>query len=142
MQHLSSSCLAAVLAVALGGTAVAAAGNGRREIQVAIVHATAATQVDTTAGVALHLHHVINCLVGPHGKPYSAKAEALSENPCHTLGNGALADAGSNRDVHSALARALADAQHGIRAGNLAAAHTDARSALGALEAAQRRNHH
>lgn len=138
MRHIFSLLGAGLLGTVLCGTAVAAASSvGHHEIKVAIVHATAATEVDTTAGVALHLHHVINCLVGPHGKLYDAKAEALSENPCHNLGNGALADASANRDVHAALTRALQDAQHGIAAKTLAAAHTDARSTLGALEATQ-----
>lgn len=140
MKHVLSSLGAACIGAALCCTAAAATNGGEREIAAAIVHATAATKVDTPAGVTLHLHHVINCLVGPKGKLFDAKAEALSENPCHNLGNGALADAGSNHDVHAALTRALHDAEGGLKADSLAAGHEDARSALGALEAAQQRS--
>lgn len=137
MQHVLSSLGAALIGAALCCTAAAATSGGEREIAAAIVHATAATKVDTTAGVTLHLHHVINCLVGPQGGLFDAKAEALSENPCHDLGHGALADAGTSKDVHAALTRALRDAESGIRANTLTAGHEDARSALGALEAAR-----
>lgn len=137
MPHIMISIGVAALGAALCCTAVAATGHGQREIAAAIVHATAATQVDTPAGVSLHLHHVINCLVGPHARLFDAKAEALSENPCHDLGNGALIDADANHDVHAALTRALHDAERGLKAKGLADAHLDARSALGALEAAQ-----
>lgn len=114
-----------------------AAGSADEEIAAAMVHATAASHVDTVAGVQLHLHHVINCLVGAQGKRFDAKAEALSEHPCKNLGHGAIADAGRQHGVHGALEQALAAAERGTQAGNLAAAHADAAAALKALDVAR-----
>ena len=40
-------------------------------------------------GVQAHLHHTLNCLVGPGGDGFDAK----QMNPCAQAGNGAIPDA-------------------------------------------------
>lgn len=127
--------LAVVLAT---GIAVAAPiRNASREIATAKVHATVAAQVDTLTGAQLHLHHVINCLVGPHGRGWDAAAEAMSENHCTHLGNGAIADSAHDPAVHRNAEAALHAAQAGIHAATLDTVHRDARDVLAALDRAQ-----
>lgn len=126
-------------AVMLACAAVAApATHAHREIATAGIHADIATRIDDIQGVHLHLHHVVNCLVGPRGAGWNAAAEARSGNHCNDLGNGAIADSRNDPAVHRAAEAALADAQAGIRAHDIAAAHRDARDTLRALDAARR----
>lgn len=129
----------APLALALvASVAVAApASNANREIATAKVHATVATQIDTVAGAQLHLHHVVNCLVGPHGNGWDAAAEAKSENHCTDLGNGAIADAKHDAAVRHDAETALHAAQAGLKANTLDAVHRDAHEVLTALDRAQ-----
>lgn len=137
-----SSMLArlAPLAILVACSATAEpASPAQKEIATAKVHATIATQIDTLEGVHLHLHHVINCLVGPHGSGYSAAAEAESENHCNDLGNGAIADSKNAPAVHRNAEIALRDARAGIHADNLRAAHQDAHKVLQALDDAGQR---
>lgn len=134
-RHLRFAPLAITLAA---GVAVAApAGNADREIATAKVHATVATQIDTVAGAQLHLHHAVNCLVGPHGSGWDAAAEAKSENHCTGLGNGAIADSGHDVAVHHAAETALHAAQAGLKANTLDAVHRYAHEVLAALDRAQ-----
>lgn len=133
-RHLRFAPLVAAL---IAGTAVAApASHAGREIATAKVHATVAAQVDTINGAQLHLHHVVNCLVGPHGSGWDAAAEAMSENHCTGLGNGAIADSAHDA-VHRDAEAALRAAQAGLKADSLDAVHRDAREVLSALDRAQ-----
>lgn len=120
------------------GSAVMATGHTNAALDAALVHANAAIHMDNTQGVHLHLHHVINCLVGPQGKLFDAKAEALSEHPCKDLGAGALAAADHDARERTDLQHALAVAQRGIAAGDMKAAHADAGAVLQRLQDAQR----
>jgi len=58
------------------------------EVQTAMKHAGFAMMEKAVDGVHLHLHHTINCLVGPQGKGFDAKAG----DPCKGMGNGAIND--------------------------------------------------
>ncbi|HEX7348465.1 MAG TPA: hypothetical protein VF264_02285, partial [Rhodanobacteraceae bacterium] len=115
-------------------TAATAPTGAKAELEAAQIHAKAATQMDSLQGVQLHLHHVINCLVGEHGAGYDAAAEALSEHPCKGLGNGAIADSTTDPAMHRAAEAALHTAKAGIKATQLAAAHKDATATLHALD--------
>lgn len=125
-------------AACLATSAVAATpvSHATREIATAKVHANVATQIDTVAGAQLHLHHVINCLVGPHGNGYDAAAEARSENHCDDLGNGAIADSAHAPALQRDARAALRAAQAGLAAQSLDAVHRDANQALAALNRA------
>lgn len=76
-----------VLLLSLSAVALAAV-NGSKEVQTAIEHAGFASKSKTVSQVHLHLHHVINCLVGPKGEGYSTTAG----DPCKGEGGGALND--------------------------------------------------
>ena len=74
-----------------------------------------------------HLHHTINCLVGPHGDGFDVK----ELNPCKDLGNGAIPDIADATRVKS-LRAALALIEAGLRSDDL-----DTAKKLGALAAAE-----
>lgn len=80
----------AILAVAAFGvqTIFAAEMGLADELKTAITHAQFAQKYDTTKEVTLHLHHVLNCLVGSGDKMF----DNASGNPCQGQGNGILQD--------------------------------------------------
>lgn len=108
-----------------------------RETAAALYHAHAVQKMTTVANAQLHLHHVINCLVGVNGVGYSAAAERLSGMPCKDLGHGAIADSASSGPQHVALEEALRDAQEGAQANQLKRIHADTTKAIAALGKAQ-----
>jgi hypothetical protein len=67
---------------------VTAAGDPSAELKTAVTHAGFAAKYDTMKEVTLHLHHALNCLVGPQDKLFDAAAG----NPCQGQGNGYLPD--------------------------------------------------
>jgi hypothetical protein len=107
-------------------------GDAHAEIGTAHAHALMAKSATTVAMAQTHLHHVINCLVGPDGTGFDAGAG----NPCKDHGNGAIPDSAGNSALHGKLQSALADAQAGLKSHSLAAVHGDAGKAAATLQAA------
>src|SRR5215472_5176286 len=68
--------------------APAQAPDPAQEGATAGLHAGLAAQGTSIEQVHMHLHHTVNCLVGPKGPGFDAK----EANPCQKLGNGAIAD--------------------------------------------------
>jgi hypothetical protein len=68
--------------------APAALADMHSEIVQAETHAGLAAKASDIAGVRQHLHHALNCLVGPAGTGFDAK----EMNPCANAGNGAIPD--------------------------------------------------
>ncbi len=66
----------------------AATGNPEAELKTAVTHAGFAAKYDALKEVTTHLHHTINCLVGPQDKRFDSGAG----NPCQSQGNGVLPD--------------------------------------------------
>ncbi len=64
------------------------AGNPDTELKTAISHAGYSAKADALKAVTMHLHHVVNCLVGPQDKWF----DAATGNPCQGQGNGLLPD--------------------------------------------------
>jgi len=81
--------------------------------------------------VHMHLHHVVNCLVGPTGTGF----DATNANPCAKAGNGAIPDASAAQKAK--LATALASANAGLAATDVAAAQKDAAAAAAAIDGAK-----
>ena len=67
----------------------AAFADAHSEIVNAATHAGLAAQGADLAAVHMHLHHTLNCLVGPSGAGF----DAHEINPCANAGNGAIPDA-------------------------------------------------
>jgi hypothetical protein len=114
------------------GAAVAAAlllpatafADAHSEIVNAGMHAGFAAGSPDVAGAHAHLHHTLNCLVGPAGAGFDAK----EMNPCANAGRGAIPDT-TDAAKKSSLEAAAAKARMGIAATDLAAAQKDASDA-------------
>ena len=106
-----------------------AAGNSAQEISTARTHAQYAATATDRKTADMHLHNVINCLVGTDGKGYDASVG----DPCEGMGNGALNDV-QNNATKKKLDHALALANKGLHASTLATARHDAKWALKTLK--------
>jgi len=78
--------LAAASALLIATPALAA--DVRGEIINANEHAEYAAQATDLKGAHMHMHHALNCLVGPNGAGFDAK----EMNPCAGSGNGIIPD--------------------------------------------------
>lgn len=107
---------------------VAAAAGAETELRMALAHAQMAAGTSSLAVAQVHLHHVINCLVGAKGAAFDAKAG----NPCAGMGKGVLKDA--SKAQMPALQTALVSASGGVGAQQLEQAQTQAQAAAAALQ--------
>lgn len=82
----TSTLFAMALALVMSSSALAA--DAAPEIKTAATHAGLASQADNIKGVHTHLHHTLNCLVGPDGDGFDSD----EMNPCADMGNGAIPD--------------------------------------------------
>jgi hypothetical protein len=99
----------------------AAFADVHSEIVNAAEHAGYAAAAADIAGVHAHLHHALNCLVGPGGNGFDAK----EINPCAHAGNGIIPD--TSDAAKKAGFEADADkARAGLADGNLASAQKTA----------------
>ena len=124
-KFLIVSCVAALALPTVAFADVSA------ELTVSAQHAGLASKAAAIDGVHMHLHHVVNCLVGPSGKGY----DATNANPCAKAGNGAIPDASA--DQKTKLMAALTAANAGLASSDLAAAQKDAGDAATAINGAK-----
>jgi hypothetical protein len=125
---LKTSVLCATAALLLAVPANAADLKG--EIVTAETHAGLADQATTLDGVHMHLHHTLNCLVGPGGAGFDAK----QMNPCANSGAGVIpdtADAAKKKSFQAAADKA----QAGIAQTDLADAKKTASDVASMLKA-------
>ena len=121
--------LAGMLAlVFVGAGRASAAENPAAEMKTAEAHAGYAAKAEALTGATLHLHHVLNCMVGPQDKRFDPAAG----NPCQGEGNGALPDlkgkAGDEQAYYAA--KWVAEiADQGIASQDLPEAHAAAHDA-------------
>ncbi len=132
MNKLLVVVVGAALACGLTGTSLAQTPSAQTEIKTAHTHAKYAAAAPTVAVSHVHLHHVINCLVGPKGTGF----DASQADPCKGQGNGALPDAAGNAALHAKLETALKQAQAGLQSNDLKTAHADADKVAATLAAA------
>jgi hypothetical protein len=116
-----------VIVTALPASALAA--DAAKEAAASEMHAGLAAKSATVEKVHMHLHHTVNCLVGPKGQGFDAN----EANPCQKLGDGAIPDT-TNAATKSKLTHALANAQAGLKSDDLAAAQKAAAEAQAALK--------
>ena len=109
----------------------AALADAHSEIVNAATHAGLASQSTDVATVHAHLHHTLNCLVGPGGPGFDAR----EMNPCANAGNGAIPDGGLLKKL--SLQAAAAKARAGIAEPNLAKAQQDAADTAAMLKKAE-----
>jgi hypothetical protein len=101
----SSSLLAMTALVTFAPGALA---DGPQAASTAATHAGMAAGSADLAGAQRHLHHVLNCLVGPDGAGFDAKAG----NPCANAG-GAIPQT-SDAAMKGKLERAAAEASKAL----------------------------
>lgn len=116
--------------VATGFATSALAEGAQEEISTAHAHALLAQSATTLDMAHTHLHHVINCLVGPEGAGFDAAAG----NPCDGQGNGAIPDSGSDAALQGKLQAALSSAQEGLKSQQLEAVQSEAGKLAAALQ--------
>jgi hypothetical protein len=119
MKRSLLSSTALLGAVLLSSAALAHAGDAAKELATAGTHAQLSAASQSKEVATMHLHHTINCLVGPHGRGFDAAAG----DPCKAMGNGALMDSPKKSDLHAKALRALMAARRGIAAKDLSAMH-------------------
>lgn len=100
----------------------AAMADITQEIEIAQDHAGLAVKASDIAGVKMHLHHTINCLVGPGGPGFDTR----NANPCAKAGKGALQDNPSAAQSTALHAAAVA-AGRGLATDDLAKAQAAAK---------------
>lgn len=122
--------IAALTVTTIFLAAPALAADAGAEITNAAMHAGLAAQASDIGTVHTHLHHTVNCLVGPAGTGFDSK----ELNPCANSGSGAIPDS-SNAQTKQALEAALAKANSGLAATDLAAAQKDASDTQAMLKA-------
>ncbi len=90
MLHMSRICREYSLLFALAaGLPALAWADSASETVTAQMHADLASHAADLSGVQMHLHHALNCLVGPGGEGFDPK----QMNPCADAGKGAIPDA-------------------------------------------------
>jgi hypothetical protein len=132
-QHMRKLSLwtAGLMACAVPSLIVPAqAADAAKEISTAATHAEMAGAAADAKMVQMHLHHVVNCIVGPGGMDFDAAAG----NPCKDAGDGALKDA---PDKAAPLTEALAKAKAGLATTDVSMAKSAAMEAAASLNKAK-----
>ncbi len=132
-MNLSSYLPALLLVCALPLSASAADTDATvsKQVATATAHAGMAVVATDLKMAHTHLHHVVNCLVGPSGKSFDSKAG----NPCDGMGQGAIIDSKNDAATNARLNTALNEAEQGLITTSLEAAHADAKKVLTTLQA-------
>lgn len=117
MRRLIKPFLFSLFAILLASVAFASSAV-EKEVSTAVSHAEFATNAKKVSGIHLHLHHVVNCLVGESGKQFDSSAG----DPCKGMGNGAINDAGTPA-LKSRLEKVLMDAEKGLSESSYKEAH-------------------
>jgi len=102
------------------------------QLTVAQTHAGMAAKAADLKMVQTHLHHAVNCLVGPAGAGFDAAAG----NPCAKAGTGAIPET-TDAAQKAKLEAAVAKATPGLSTTDLAAAQKAAQDTADAVAAAK-----
>lgn len=86
MARLTAMASGTLLTLLLLSPALAA--DSAQQVETAAQHAGFASEAGDINGVHMHLHHTLNCLVGPEGEGFDAD----EMNPCQDMGKGAITD--------------------------------------------------
>jgi hypothetical protein len=129
-QHIVvlSISLLAGSAIFLAATGARADTDPAKEVATAATHAGLAAKSTDMKMTQMHLHHVVNCLVGPKGEG----VDANEANPCKDQGAGAIPDA-KDPAQGASLKQALARANAGLAAKDMSTAQANATAAQGFL---------
>ena len=121
------------IAAVFGGlftSPMAAYADAAAQIATAAQHAGLAAAAPNLPQTRMHLHHVMNCLVGPKDGDF----DKTNANPCAQQGNGAFLDA-TNPETKAQLQSAMSLAGDGIASNDEATAKKNAATIKTTLEA-------
>jgi hypothetical protein len=100
-----------------------------KEVSTAAQHAGFAGSAKDMKTTQMHLHHVVNCLVGPQGQGF----DASFGNPCNGQGSGAIPDTTDSAQKAS-LQQALQQTLDGLKQSDMADAQKNATAAQDLLK--------
>jgi hypothetical protein len=127
-MNITCHIVAAVAVASLGSLVPqAASADAQQAIGIAAQHAGLAAGAANINVVHTHMHHVLNCLVGPGGDGF----DAMPGNPCGMAG-GAIPQE-NNAEMKTKLLNVAAQIRAGIGNSDMAEAKkiaTDAQDAL------------
>jgi hypothetical protein len=121
------------IAAVIGGLLtfpIAAYADAKSEIATAAQHAGLAAAAPDLLQTHVHLHHALNCLVGP----LDADFDKANMNPCAQQGKGAFPDE-SDADIKTKLQGAMSAAADGIASKDEATAKKNAATVKTLLDA-------
>lgn len=121
-----------LLAACAALTATPVLADTAAELNIAQNHAGMAAKATDLKTVQMHLHHAVNCLVGPGGQGF----DPSNANPCAKAGNGAIPDS-TDPAQKAKLQAAVADASQGFSATDVASAQQAAQKTANAIGAAK-----
>jgi hypothetical protein len=129
LHLLKRSWLGIALCAGLVAMPFAAHADASAEVATAAQHAGFSAAATSLAAAHMHLHHTLNCLVGPKGHGFDPK----QANPCEGSGNGAIPD---TTDAHTkrALERVAHRTRMAIASHSLATVKSDAAKIEAALK--------
>lgn len=132
-SHTMTKALSlAALCIGVASLPFAANADTQKEVMTAAQHAGLAAKADNVQTVHTHMHHALNCLVGPNGEGFDSSAA----NPCKGSGDGAIPDA-SNQKQKMALENAAKTLRMGLGENDLSAATKTAMMAQEELKKAE-----
>ena len=101
--------------------AASADADVNKEVSTAARHAGFAASAKDMKTTQMHLHHVVNCLVGPQGEGF----DGSFGNPCNGQGSGAISDT-TDSAKKASLQQALQQTLDGLKQSDMAAAQKNA----------------
>ncbi len=123
--------LAALCAGLMSLPLAANAADANTEITTAATHAGLAAKADSIKMVHEHMHHALNCLVGPNGKEF----DKMALNPCKNSGMGAIPDT-TNAGQKMELQKVVSTLNMGLTEMDMKKAQDTAMMAAGDLKKA------
>ena len=118
---LGALALACTWLFAFGVRPASADADVNKEVSTAAQHAGFAASSKDIKTTQMHLHHVVNCLVGPQGEGF----DASFGNPCNGQGSGTISDTVDSAKKAS-LQQALQQTLDGLKQSDMAAAQKNA----------------
>jgi hypothetical protein len=121
LHVLKKNWVGFALSAGLIAMPLAAHADVSDEVSTAAKHAGLSAEATSLAVAHTHLHHTLNCLVGPNGRGFDSKAA----NPCSDMGSGAIPDT-TDAAAKKTLEHIAARARMALRSHSLATVKKDA----------------
>ncbi len=118
---LKNNWVGFALCAGLVAAPLAAHADAADEVATAAQHAGFSSKATSLTVAHMHLHHTLNCLVGPAGRGFDAK----QANPCSSQGNGAIPDT-SDAAAKKTLSRIAYRTRQALASKDLATVTKDA----------------